>query len=1012
MAWTNEQLLAINSEGQNIIVSAGAGSGKTAVLTQRVITKLKKGVNINELLILTFTNAAAMEMKDRIRVAINNDKSLEKQLDLIDGSYITTFDSFAYSIVKKYHYLLNISNNISILDKTICDTVRKKYLDEIFEEKYAKKDETFLKMIKDLTIKDDSSIKKEILSLIELLDRLIDKENYLDNYINNFYNEKNINDLVDRFYELVNKKIKKINDLFENVASLCEEKYYEKLNCAIRPLLNAKTYDEYKVYSKVSFPSLPKNSDDELKENKDILKNELDSLHSLFIYKDENHLKNTLYLTKDYAISIIDIIKSIDKKVLEYKYQIDEFEFNDIAKMAIKIVSDNEDVRKYLAESFKEIMVDEYQDTSDIQETLITKISHNNVYMVGDIKQSIYRFRNANPFIFKDKYEKYSNHNGGMKIDLLKNFRSRKLVIANINKIFNYLMDENIGGADYKVSHQMVFGNTLYEQNKVENENLDVLMYEKDDKKYSDTEYEAFIIAKDIKEKIKSGYKVLDKETKTLRPCKYSDFCILIDRKNGFETYKKIFEYLELPLVIYYDEKITGEKDILVIKNLIDLIVKIYKKEFDQKFKYDFYSISRSFIYQMSDEEYLNYYVNNNYFESDLFKKCFKIAQKLDNLSNKTLIEKIVNEFDFYEKGITVGNIDKLILRIDYLTSLAENLSSIGKSILDFNEYLNDLVVSNVDITLSSFVNASNSVRLMNIHKSKGLEFAICYFAGFDKSFNKQDVNKMFNFDYNYGLILPFYDDGVGTTILKSLYKDNYLIEDISERIRLFYVALTRAKEKMIMVIPNKEEIINSKEDYYSFLSFINSIKFALKDNIKHIKNVDLTKNYNFTKEKDLFKNDVNSHLVVTEINVKNDITKHSNVSKKVINLLTKNEVLTMEYGTKIHEIFEYENFDEPKNKYVKNLVNKINLTNAKVYKEYEFTDMIDNVEYTGIIDLMIEYEDKILIIDYKLSNINDVNYEKQLSIYKKYIENKTSKNVETYLYSILTDDLKQIETA
>lgn len=178
MAWTNEQLLAINSEGQNIIVSAGAGSGKTAVLTQRVITKLKKGVNINELLILTFTNAAAMEMKDRIRVAINNDKSLEKQLDLIDGSYITTFDSFAYSIVKKYHYLLNISNNISILDKTICDTVRKKYLDEIFEEKYAKKDETFLKMIKDLTIKDDSSIKKEILSLNELLDRLIDKENY------------------------------------------------------------------------------------------------------------------------------------------------------------------------------------------------------------------------------------------------------------------------------------------------------------------------------------------------------------------------------------------------------------------------------------------------------------------------------------------------------------------------------------------------------------------------------------------------------------------------------------------------------------------------------------------------------------------------------------------------------------------------------------------------------------------------------------------------------------------
>ena len=332
-------------------------------------------------------------------------------------------------------------------------------------------------------------------------------------------------------------------------------------------------------------------------------------------------MKNCLLETITYAKAIIKIINELDEKVLGYKGKYASFEFNDIAKMAIKIAK-TPNAKKEISSSFKEIMVDEYQDTSDLQETLVNLISNNNVYMVGDIKQSIYRFRNANPLIFKNKYDKYSKEDGGIKIDLLKNFRSRDKVLENINKIFNLLMDDDFGGANYKESHQMVFGNTVYSENSVNTDDLDVFVYNKEDKKYSDTEYEAFIIAGDIKEKILSGYKVLDKETKTLRPCKYDDFCILIDRKNGFEIYKKIFEYLDLPLLIYYDEKITNEKDILVLKNLIDLIVCIYNKDYKQKFKYDFYSILRSFLYNEKDEVFINYFVNNNYYNSDLFKKC------------------------------------------------------------------------------------------------------------------------------------------------------------------------------------------------------------------------------------------------------------------------------------------------------------------------------------------------------------------------------------------------------
>ena len=210
MAWTADQEKAINECGKNIIVSAGAGSGKTAVLTERVITKLKKGTNINKLLILTFTNAAAMEMKDRIRAAITKDESLQSQLDLIDGSYITTFDSFALSIVKKYHYLLNIPKDISILDNEIAKNIKSNFLDEVFENLYEQKDTDFLKMVNDLTVKDDTPLRREILSLNELLERLPEKENYLSNYVDSFYNEKNIESIVKNFYELINKKVNKI----------------------------------------------------------------------------------------------------------------------------------------------------------------------------------------------------------------------------------------------------------------------------------------------------------------------------------------------------------------------------------------------------------------------------------------------------------------------------------------------------------------------------------------------------------------------------------------------------------------------------------------------------------------------------------------------------------------------------------------------------------------------------------------------------------------------------------
>lgn len=234
-----------------------------------------------------------------------------------------------------------------------------------------------------------------------------------------------------------------------------------------------------------------------------------------------------LYLsTKPYIKAIISIIKELDLKITSFKKAKNSYEFTDIAKMAIKVVDENITVKEELKNYYQEIMVDEYQDTSDLQELFISAISNNNVYMVGDIKQSIYRFRNANPLIFKEKYEGYAKEVGGLKIDLLKNFRSRGEVLDDINLLFNKVMTSSIGGADYQVSHQMVFGNTTYDQegkNDVSN-HMEIYNYSIDDKTYSNALKEIFIIANDIKTKVSQSYPVFDLQLKRFKASNLSRF--------------------------------------------------------------------------------------------------------------------------------------------------------------------------------------------------------------------------------------------------------------------------------------------------------------------------------------------------------------------------------------------------------------------------------------------------------------------------------------------------------
>ena len=1008
--WTKEQNDAIYKSGTNIIVSAGAGSGKTAVLSERVIDKLKQGIHINELLILTFTKAAASEMKERIRKKIKKE-NLVQELDMIDAAYITTFDSFALSIVKKYHYLINVSKDVNIIEESVVKIKKEEFLDEIFEEKY-RNDNDFKKLISDFCVKDDKEIRTQILNISDKLDMLIDKIDYLKNY-----QFSDINKDINSYLIYIKKQVLSLEDIITELSDYIDSEYLNKLYESINPLLSSVTYDEIKINSNLKLPPLPRGSLDETKKIKDKLNKKIKSINDLCSYENIDNIKDTILKTKDYVKVIIDIILKLTKKINYYKHQNDLYEFTDIALLAIKIVKENPHIALELKNSFKEIMIDEYQDTNDLQEEFIKYISSNNVYMVGDIKQSIYRFRNANPNIFKNKYDSYSKEIGGIKIDLNKNFRSRKEVLDDINLIFNLIMNDDIGGADYLKTHQMVFGNNAYinEGATKQDYDLEILEYENNNNNFSKDEVECFLIANDIKNKIDNNYQVFDKDELVLRKARYSDFVILLDRSANFDLFKKIFEYHQIPLNILKEEKMNNDQDIYVLNNLIKFVIKVNNKEYDSDFRYLFISIMRSFIYNEKDDVIFKYFLNKNYYDSDLFKKAKEISI---DFNPSYVINEILEKFSFYEKLITIGNIEASLIKVDQIIDMANNLTDYD--IILFSNHLDKMIRENYQMKYQINNDLGDAVKIMTIHKSKGLEYHICYFANMYKSFNIRELNEKFLYSNKYGIVTPYFDEGIGNTIYKTLIKEDYIKEEISEKIRLFYVALTRAKEKMIMVIPyseinsfNKELVLKNdiKEQYRSFLDIINSIKNRLEKYLIKVDVPNLTKDYNLIKENnyDIFELE---KLNVENIIVENEEIKESNFSKKINEVITKDKKKLLKFGTEFHELLENLDFNKEinlENKFYQEKISNFlksdilkNYQDAKIFKEYEFMYIKDDIKYHGIIDLMLEYDDHIDIIDYKLKNIDDKKYVEQLTGYKNFIESKSNKKVNLYLYSII----------
>ena len=1012
MANTKEQQWAIDAEGSNIIVSAGAGSGKTAVLTQRVIRKIMSGVDVSKLLVLTFTNEAASEMKNRIRNAIIKN-NLTKQLNLLDAAYITTFDSYALSVVKKYAYKLNISKNIGITDSNIITIYKYKVIDKIFDEMYGEED--FDNLINDFCLKDDTSLKKDIIKLSEKLDLQLDKEKYIREYFLHYDNEEFTNKMIDDYMHLIRNKVIQLKDIYEEFTSYCSDSLIKKIDEYFSGLFSAEEYDEYVLFmskSPVRFTSVDENGL-ELKEE---LKKKIEEIKKLLRFKDKNELTLGIEKTRRNIQVILNIISKMDNEVAKYKDKTGSYEFNDIAHMALGIVQNNLEIREEIKNYFNEIMVDEYQDTSNIQEEFVSLISNNNVYMVGDVKQSIYRFRNANPYIFQDKYNRYSKHDGGIKIDLLKNFRSRNETLFNINEIFNLIMDDEIGNADYLDSHNMVYGNTAYDlENPGHDNNIEIYNYDNEiNTMYTREEKEIFIISEDIKEKIINKYHVFDKKSNRLRDIKYSDICIITDRNKYLDKYKKILEYEEIPSVIYMDHELTNDNVVLIIKNLISLVDYVNKGIIDDKFRYLFVSVARSFIFTYSDDMIYQIDKNKRYYQDEIIKKC-----KLINLNYP--LEDIINEifmvFNIYEKLNILSGIYEYLIRIDNILDIASNLSGLGYNLEEFINYIEDVLNKGLTIKYSTNTSIDNAVKIMNIHKSKGLEFSLCYFTGMHNEFTIKEINDKILVSDKGGIILPYINENgdISQNILKDLYVDNFFKEEISEKIRLFYVALTRCREKMIIVTSlNKEKNgygrlvpVNMRLKYRSFLDILNSIDIIDKYVVN--KEANYTHDYDIIKLKEITKHTDGEVIDKKEIKINYEVGENKHFSKES-DILDIDSVKAMKYGTLIHEELEYADFDKKNNKYLEKLFNVISSDYINVYREYEFSYQENNIVYNGVIDLMLEYDDYINIIDYKLKNIMDEKYNLQLRGYKKYIESISNKVVNIYLYSLIEDKILKIE--
>lgn len=997
MKFTLAQEKAYKALNDNYLISAGAGSGKTQVLSERVRYLVQEyDYHIDEFLILTFTNLAAGEMKNRIRKKLIEINSPEA--DKVDNAFICTFDSFALSIVKKYHYLLNLTKNIKPIDDNLIKIYIKNKINEELMKHYQIKDPVLINFINRFCYKSDKVLKDLIFDVYQASQNSLSSEDYLTSL-----REKGSLENAQKLLIAYSNKLDTLLDYLMIASGKCEsENFQKKFFSLVNEYNSSDSLDKkVQVFLKNSFPQA-RGMEEEDKKNYDKAKSEF--IDNLKVFTST---KNYLFEVKEninYTEWIITFVKKLLIFDQEYKQKQQAFTFTDIAKFAIKILKDNPSIAEEIKNHLKTIMIDEYQDTAQIQEELISLISNNNVYMVGDVKQSIYRFRNATPELFKEKFASYQQAINGKLISLHDNFRSRKEVLRDINTIFSLIMSNELGGANYKREHIIRNGNKTYDLlNSKESYHLDYLRYDNtciEDK----SEEEAKIIATDILQKIDNNFMVFDGNLANpqLRKVKLSDFCILLDRGSAFFKYQKVFKKYQIPLFIENNVDISSHQIVMSITSLLRLINYIKLNQISTtEFKHAFVSFCRSFICSYTDEEIYSF-LQEDLKSNELVKEMISFIESTKHLTPYQLIVETIMHYKVYQKLMRIGDIQ---VNEKYLDNFLNNLRGLENTFTDFSEYLKyfeDLQDLKLKLDVPSSSTEFDAVRLMNIFKSKGLEFPIIYCAGLTTEFNREEYKKEIYLSKKYGIIYPHYSLEKSFVFYQN--KDEEIQEDLSEKIRLLYVALTRAKEKIICLLPNEVKEKNISESRCLGDLLIGSLQCFNQINANSSLNY-----YYFEAEESMMQKLKYQERCFTPI-LKEKI-KHA--SKDLSLDISYDYILLGEHLHLLMECtnFLYPNFDNLSN-FEKNIITRFlntnlmkSLVHPSFYKEYEF--MLDN--QTGIIDLLIIDENKAHIVDYKLKNIVDTKYLDQIKVYYSYVKAKFNLETDCYLYSLLTGTMEKL---
>ena len=921
MNWTDEQKEAIYNKGKNILVAAAAGSGKTAVLVERIINKIiNEKINIDNLLVVTFTNAAASEMRERILNAIykilddeENPKDEEtinhllKQITLLNMAEICTIDSFCLDVIRNNFFEIEISPNFRIADTAEIELLKQEVLEKLFEEKYESEDEDFEKLIKTFTsYKDDTPLKDLILKIYTYIESNPFPLKWLEDKVENF-NIKDINEdfsknefgkiLLNEIKEELEDGIKKLQSEVKRLSLdselvSCKQIILSDISQLQELLENIDNWDRaynlaqnidfirWSVSKKITNPEV-----DKAKAIRDsVKKNYNDKKEKIFISNSE---ESNLDLQEMYQVlvKLKSLIIDFDKEFKKAKKEKNIVDFSDIEHLALEILLKEEngkfiptEVAKKYQEKFVEIAIDEYQDSNLVQEYILTSVSKgNNIFMVGDVKQSIYKFRQAMPDLFLEKYEKYelnkinselemkkidkeikleehqeaidsnslqkeSDFLKGQKIKLFKNFRSRENVLDFTNYIFQNIMSKNLGEIDYTKEEYLNPG-ANYKENDliaeidiidcIENKNeqllnnldtseVDFIENEKqedspeDEEKVEDIELEARFVAQKIKELIQNKFKVYDVKKEEFRDIKYKDIVILLrSTKNKANIFEK--ELIKQNINVYTDSsnQYLDSYEISIIMDLLKIIDNPYQD-------LPLVHVMLSCIGMFTDDDLLEIRLaeKNADFYTALLKSKLSVSKEL-----KEKIETFLDKIDNWRKKNSYLELDELIwtiyedtgflnyvalmpngeFRVQNLKSLFERAKKYQEAsfngLFNFINFMEKVKLGSGDLGAAKIISENEDVvRIMSIHKSKGLEFPVVFLSSSGSLFNMMDLNKDILLHQNLGIGVKYidYDKQIKyDTLSKLALREKLLEENISEEMRILYVALTRAKEKI-----------------------------------------------------------------------------------------------------------------------------------------------------------------------------------------------------------------------